>query len=416
MMKGKWESIVKTVKRRKKTAAAVCVLAVVIAAIIVGKIGKGGGHGGMPQGMGMQQENNMSSVRAVKPEQGSIVITTGLTGTVEPSDVVHIYAKAGGDVTSVEVKAGDTVQAGQLICTIDTDQVDTAKNSMDSAAVSLSEAQSNLNRMQILYSGGDISDQEWEQYQNQVKTAKLQYESAKLSYEKQVEYSSITAPISGRVESCDIEVHDTVSQSTELCVISGEGDKRVSFYVTEDVMENLKLGDAIEVEKNGTRYEGTISDVSSMVDSSTGLFKVKAELPEVNTIATGSVVKVFAVSEKAENVMTVPVDAIYYDGGVGNVYVYEDGTIHKKEVEVGIYDSELAEIRSGLDADELVVSTWSSELYEGSVVKLKNETEDGGEDTAMAVGELENEIEQAADTEQNPKAQQAAAKQDSRRK
>lgn len=381
MMKGKWESVVKTVKGRKKTAIVVCVLAVVIAAAAVGKMGKGGGQGGMSQGMGMgmQKENNMSSVRAVKPDQGSIIITTGLTGTVEPSDVVHIYAKAGGDVTSVEVKAGDTVQAGQLICTIDTDQVDTAKNSMDSAAVALSEAQSNLSRMQILYSGGDISDQEWEQYQNQVKTSKLQYESAKLAYEKQVEYSSITAPISGRVESCDIEVHDTVSQSTELCVISGEGDKRVSFYVTEAVMENLKLGDTIEVEKNGTRYEGTISDVSSMVDSATGLFKVKAELPEVNSIATGSVVKVYAVSEKAENVMTVPVDAIYYDGGVGNVYVYEDGAVHKKEVEVGVYDSELAEIRSGLDADELVVSTWSSELYEGSVVKLKNETEGGGE-------------------------------------
>lgn len=381
MMKGKWESVVKTVKGRKKTAIAVCVLAVVIATAAVGKMGKGGGQGGMSQGMGMgmQKENNMSSVRAVKPDQGSIIITTGLTGTVEPSDVVHIYAKAGGDVTSVEVKAGDTVQAGQLICTIDTDQVDTAKNSMDSAAVALSEAQSNLSRMQILYSGGDISDQEWEQYQNQVKTSKLQYESAKLAYEKQVEYSSITAPISGRVESCDIEVHDTVSQSTELCVISGEGDKRVSFYVTEAVMENLKLGDTIEVEKNGTRYEGTISDVSSMVDSATGLFKVKAELPEVNSIATGSVVKVYAVSEKAENVMTVPVDAIYYDGGVGNVYVYEDGAVHKKEVEVGVYDSELAEIRSGLNADELVVSTWSSELYEGSVVKLKNETEGGGE-------------------------------------
>lgn len=381
MMKGKWESVVKTVKGRKKTAIAVCVLAVVIATAAVGKMGKGGGQGGMSQGMGMgmQKENNMSSVRAVKPDQGSIIITTGLTGTVEPSDVVHIYAKAGGDVTSVEVKAGDTVQAGQLICTIDTDQVDTAKNSMDSAAVALSEAQSNLSRMQILYSGGDISDQEWEQYQNQVKTSKLQYESAKLAYEKQVEYSSITAPISGRVESCDIEVHDTVSQSTELCVISGEGDKRVSFYVTEAVMENLKLGDTIEVEKNGARYEGTISDVSSMVDSATGLFKVKAELPEVNSIATGSVVKVYAVSEKAENVMTVPVDAIYYDGGVGNVYVYEDGAVHKKEVEVGVYDSELAEIRSGLNADELVVSTWSSELYEGSVVKLKNETEGGGE-------------------------------------
>lgn len=60
------------------------------------------------------------------------------------------------------MKAGDTVQAGQLLCTIDTEQVDSAKNSMDAAAISLSEAQSTLSRMQLLYQGGDISDQEWE--------------------------------------------------------------------------------------------------------------------------------------------------------------------------------------------------------------------------------------------------------------
>ena len=59
---------------------------------------------------------------------------------------------------------------------------------MDSASVSLSEAQSNLSRMQILYNSGDLSDQEYEQYSNQVKSARLQYESAKLAYEKQVEY------------------------------------------------------------------------------------------------------------------------------------------------------------------------------------------------------------------------------------
>lgn len=325
--------------------------------------------------------NNVSTVNAQKPESGSIERTTSLSGTVEPSDVVYVYAKAGGDVTSVLVKAGDVVEAGQLLCTIDTDQVENAKNSMDSASVSLSEAESTLSRMQLLYQGGDISDQEWEQYQNKVKTAKLQYESAKLNYDRQVEYSSVTAPIGGKIESCDIEVFDQVNQNTQLCVISGEGDKRVSFYVTERVVTNLNQGDAITIKKNDTEFQGTITDVSTMVDETNGLFKIKAELPEANAIATGSTVKVTVVSDRSENVMTVPVDAIYYDGGVGNVYLYEDGTVHKQQVEVGLYDSERAEILSGLEGDEMVISTWSSQLYEGSTVKLKGETDGDSEGT-----------------------------------
>ena len=80
--------------------------------------------------------------------------------------------------------------------------------------------------MQILYDSGDLSDQEYEQYQNSLKSAQLQYESAKLQYDKQVEYSTITAPIAGRVESVDVDVYDRVNQSAQLCVIAGEGSEQ----------------------------------------------------------------------------------------------------------------------------------------------------------------------------------------------
>lgn len=52
------------------------------------------------------------------------------------------------------MKAGDTVTKGQVLFTIDTEQVATAKNSVDSAQVNLQKAQSDLARMQILYDGG----------------------------------------------------------------------------------------------------------------------------------------------------------------------------------------------------------------------------------------------------------------------
>ena len=183
----------------------------------------------------------------------------------------------------------------------------------------------------------------------------------------------MTAPISGKVETVDIEVYDHLNQQDQLCVISGEGDKRVSFYVTERVVGNLSQGDSVTIEKEESTYEGVITDVSTMADESNGLFKINAALPEANALATGTTVKVTVVSDRAENVMTVPVDAIYYDGGVGNVYIYEDGKVHKVEVEVGLYDSERAEIKSGLTGEELVISTWSSQLYEGSTVNLREE-------------------------------------------
>ena len=279
------------------TAAGVVVVAAAAGVIVMkgkpsggGMQGGMGGPGGGPGGMGgMQQESQSTVVRAEEPETGSIYLTTELTGTVEPDDVVHVYAKASGDITAVNVKAGDTVTKGQVLFTIDTEQVANAKNSVDSAQVNLQKAQSDLARMQILYDGGDLSEQEYEQYTNAVKTAQLQYNSAKTSYDQQVSYSSVTAPISGKVESCSAEVYDRANMNGELCVISGEGEKKVTFYVTQRMLENLAVGDSLTVEKSGNTYNAVIDEINTMVDDSTGMFKVEAQLADfAQTVKAGS--------------------------------------------------------------------------------------------------------------------------------
>lgn len=300
-------------KKHKKTVLVLAALAVLAAGcglMFFAKNGKIGG-GGMVQGgpgQAMAQQTAATVVKAAAPETGTLELTTGLTGTVEPSDVVYVYAKASGDVTEVKVKS-----------------------------------------------------------------AELQHQSAKLAYDKQVEYSTVTAAISGVIESCDIEVYDRVSQNTQLCVISGAGEKTVSFYVTQRMLENVREGDRLTIEKSGNSYEAYVSEVSSMVDTYTGLFKVKAQLADTDAIATGSTVKLLLVTDRTENAMLIPVDAVYYSGGDAYVYLYKDGKAETANIEVGIYDSEYAEGLSGLTAEDIVVSTWSSNLYEGAKIQIREE-------------------------------------------
>lgn len=315
-------------------------------------------------------------VEITQPELRDIRISTGLVGKVEPEDVVYIYPKASGEVTEVSVKAGEVVQQGQLLCVIDTKQIESAKSSLDSAELNLKQAKDELARQEILYAGGGISQQAYEQYQNNVQSAQIAYDNAKVNYDNQVSYSRIQAPISGIVEVCNAEVYDQVSQNDLICVISGQGAKVVSFSVTERIRDDLKEGDQIVVEKDGEQYDGQITEVSFMADSDTGLFKVKATLDETldkTGLPTGSMVKLYVTSEKAEQVMTIPVDSVYYDGGLSYVYTYdpEESVLHKKEVEVGLYDSDWIEIKSGLNMSDQVLTTWTSELYEGTKVRVK---------------------------------------------
>lgn len=320
-------------------------------------------------------------VVAENPEIRDIELTSGLVGSVEPEDVVYVYPKAGGDVTAVNVQAGDTVKAGQLLCVIDTKQVESAKSSLDSAQLALRQAQEELSRQQVLYAGGGISEQAYQQYQDQVQSAQIQYNNAKTNYDNQISYSQVTAPISGTVELCDVKVYDTVNSGNLLCVISGEGAKVVSFSVTERIRGNLNPGDQIRVEKDGNEYTGIIYEVSTMTDSTTGLFPVKARIDESledGSLPTGSSVKLYVVAQRSDQVLSVPLDSVYYEGGNSYVYTYDSSssTLHKIQVETGLNNSDYIEIDSGLTTDDLVLTTWSSELSEGTKGALKGKRRD----------------------------------------
>ena len=226
----------------------------------------------------------------------------------------------------------------------------------------------------MLYASGDISAQSYEQVESAAKGAQIAYDSAKLAYDNQVEFSSITATIAGKIESSSMEVHGMASSASPLCVIAGEGAKSVSFSVTEAVLDQVHVGEQIKIEKNGSDYVGTVTEVNTMVDAATGLFKVKATVEDNGSLISGSSVKLYITSDKAENVMTIPVDAVYYSNGEPYVYTYDNGTVHKVTVETGISDDEKMQILSGLSADNEVITTWDPELYEGAPAVLAGET------------------------------------------
>ena len=96
-------------------------------------------------------------------------------------------------------------------------------------------------------------------------------------------------------------------------------------------MKGLNIGDPVTVEKNGTDYSGAISEIGSMVDASTGLFKVKATLGDADGLASGTMVKVYVTAEKADNVMVVPADCVNYSNGDAYVYTYDAATSTAKK-------------------------------------------------------------------------------------
>lgn len=358
--------------------------AIVIIAALAGLI--------IPKVLGGNKEEFVADVPPVvtveNPRIRSIELTSDLIGTIEPSSIVHITPLGAGEVTAVNVQTGDMVTAGQLLCVIDTKQVESSRIMVETARITYEDARKNLDRMTILYTAGDVAEADYQSLKDNVEMARLQYENAKIAYNIQMESSQVTAPIGGRVESLNISVHDMVSPQSVLCVISGEGGKAVTFYASERIVNGLKAGDIINVEKNGTGYEAAITEVNTMVDEASGLFKVKASIPEGDRLATGTSVKLTVISQKAADVLTVPVESVYYEGGDPFIYTYADGALKRNAVTVGLADVDYAEIQAGISAEDQVITTWTSELYDGSKVTLADSS---GEETQTAGGASETE-------------------------
>jgi len=329
-------------------------------------------------------------VMTVEPERRNIVIYTEQIGTIAPTQSVSVFPKVGGEALSVNFNVGDNVNAGDVLATINSDALTALKIQMDAAKVTMNDTATALSRTQALADTGAVATQVLEQARSAATSAALNYEAAKSQYELQSSYTSIKAPISGVVETKGVEVHDMIAQSTAIATISGNSGMEVKFGATVDVQNHLKAGDQIKVLHNGTEYNGNITEISNALSSSTGLYDVKASL-EGEALQSGMKVKLTLLKNKADNVLTLPISAVMYSGNDAYIYLYREGKAVKKNVNVGIYDSDYIEIKDGINTSDKVISTWSNELYDGAEVLLsQNEGVESSADETVSNAETES--------------------------
>lgn len=215
---------------------------------------------------------------------------------------------------------------------------------------------------------GDIRESAKEQSQTSLQMAQLGVESAELA----LSYYTVTAPISGVIQSRNVEVNGMAASSNPAFVIANENTMTVTFNVSESVMKTLQIGDAVKVERNGAVYDGNITEVGVAVNQQTGLFMVKATvMADGETLPSGVSVKVSSDTYTAENEIIIPYDAVYFENEGAYVYTVQDGHAVKTYVTTGIFDDTRIQIIDGIAEGDIVITSWSPRLLDGVEVDAK---------------------------------------------
>ena len=303
------------------------------------------------------------AVNVTHIRKGHIDREVSVMGSILPNDTYYVPAKVGGEIKKIYVKNGDYVKKGDPICEID------ASKEIEAAFIQYDTARKSYERMRKLYKAGDISLQNFE-------SVKAQYDSAKLQYDTKVEYSTPVAVGDGIVENTNMTINTSIKVETVLCYITSEDAKEINFGVTERVLDGIKIGDKVTIEKNGKTYDGYVSDVAKLINSTNGLFNVKAIITTPNNFASGVMAKVTLVYDRKKNVNVLPNELVYYEAGNPYIYIVDDNNaIRKMYIEVGVENETTCEILTDLDKKLKIVSTWNNDLAEGAVVNVIKDEE-----------------------------------------
>lgn len=163
-----------------------------------------------------------------------------------------------------------------------------------------------------------------------------------------------------------------VESGGELFTVSSTEDVCVDVTFSKSDLEKIKEGQKATVTIVGKQYEGTVTRISrAATKNEKGASIIQGEIhidnPDTD-LYLGVDAKATVEGMKAENVVTVPVEAVNIGKDGSFLYVVKDGVVQKRMVTTGISSDEYTEIKEGLEAGEQVIISVDAGIEEGMAV------------------------------------------------
>jgi RND family efflux transporter MFP subunit len=359
-------------------------------------------------------------VTVSKPEQKEVENWDEFTGQTAAVNLVNISARVSGYIVNIPFKEGDIVHKGDLLYQIDPRPYQAA---YDQAVGQLKVAQANqqyqgatFNRDAKLIKTGVISNEDYDlalsnkaQADAQIVADEASVESAKLN----LDFTRVTSPIDGRVGHQLVNIGNLVqADSTQLTTVVSIDPMYAYFSVDElaalryqrlvrdgelatyqhaKVPVYLQLQDEI-----GFPHEGTIDFANNSFDSSTGTILIRGSFPNQDGLLTpGAFVRVRVASSPKFEALLVADRAIGSDQGQSYVYVIDSkNVVASRRITTGQIVDGLRVVKSGLDADDVVIINGTLKAGPGNPVKpIKGSMEQfTSNDTSLSVSTVKESL------------------------
>ena len=298
------------------------------------------------------------------------------TGRFEATQSVEVRARVGGYVSGVHFRDGDYVRRGQLLFSLDPRPAQaalaSARAQLSQAQAQLALAQSELTRSETLLESQAASQAEVDTRRGALQTAQAAIAAANATVRARqldLEFTRVTAPISGRVSDRRIDAGNLVaggsSAADVLTTVVSSAPIHFVFDGSEAVLlkyqRQARRGAApiqvrLQDEADFTRT-GTLDFTDNAVDTASGVIRLRAVIPNADGfLKPGMFGQARLAGSGSYEAMLVPDAAVATDQARRIVYVVAaDGSVAPRPVQLGPLVDGLRVIRSGLQRTDRVI-------------------------------------------------------------
>src|SRR5467141_174471 len=308
--------------------------------------------------------------------------TISLTGRIQAKDQANLAFRIGGRLQERNVTVGDPVTPGQIVAKIEPQDYQNALRSAEadlaSAQAVLANAQHAEGRQSELLSKGFATRAQYDQAEQQMKTAQAQVDSAqaKLHNAKDnLTYTELKSDVAGSVTAKGAEPGEVVAAGRMVLQVARQGGRDAVFNVPSQLIRRSPKNPEVIValsDDPAVVATGHVREVAPQADAATGTYLVKVGLDNPpDTMRLGATI-VGQVKVQSEPVIQLPGTALTQSEGKPAVWVVdpEKKTVSLVPVTVGHYDTSSAVVAQGLKDGDLVVTAGVQALRPGQEVRL----------------------------------------------
>jgi len=329
----------------------------------------------------------------VGPENVAVVtmkkIETGpeMSGSLEPDREATIRAEVNGAVLQTLADQGTRVAAGTVLARLDDtnfrDAYLSARSGMTSAQSGADLARREADRAEKLLAAGAIADRDAENARRANIAAQSQLADAKARLtqaEKQLEKTTVKAPISGIVSVRNVSAGDLASPGTALFTIVDPSSMRLEGSVPTDQMSAVRLGMPVTFTVQGypgRDFTGRITRINPVADPTTRQVRILASIPNVGGTLVGGLFAEGRVSSDSHSGLVVPITAVDQKGFAPTATRVKNGKAEKVSVRLGLEDpaTETIEVLSGLAQGDTVLTGGVLGTTPGTPIRVRKTTD-----------------------------------------